>query len=203
MKLKYYLRGVGIGIIFATLVMTVSSLVHKYNMSDEYIIKEARKLGMIMREEAEGNNGLFGDGNIQDTENTEVTEESQTSEVIEDSQTEEETQVVESEAQTPESESESESESQSASESESESESEVESESEAGPTVEYVTIVVERGDYARQVAEKVAAAGLIDDAEDFRKYMGKHGYGQKLHAGSYKIPVGADYEEICKILTAR
>ena len=51
MKLKYYLRGVGIGIIFATLVMTVSSFVHKNNISDEYIIKEARKLGMVMKEE--------------------------------------------------------------------------------------------------------------------------------------------------------
>ena len=38
MKLKYYLRGVGIGIIFATLVMTVSSFVHKNNITDEYII---------------------------------------------------------------------------------------------------------------------------------------------------------------------
>jgi len=51
MKLKYYLRGVGIGIIFATLVMTVSALVHKYNLSDEYIMREARKLGREMKEE--------------------------------------------------------------------------------------------------------------------------------------------------------
>ena len=40
MKLKYYLRGAGIGIIFATLVMIVSCFMHNYNLSDEYIIKE-------------------------------------------------------------------------------------------------------------------------------------------------------------------
>ena len=49
MKLKYYLRGAGIGIIFATLVLTVSSIAHVNNPSKETIIKEAKKLGMIMR----------------------------------------------------------------------------------------------------------------------------------------------------------
>ena len=205
MKLKYYLRGAGIGIIFATLVMTLSSFVHKNNISDEYIIKEARKLGMIMREEADKNNNLF----VEETEDTED------SEITEDSQTSEDTQVEESE--TPPSESEQipvvpeppvepdppvEPEPPVESESESESEPESESESDSAVT-EYVTIVVEKGDYARQVAEKVKEAGLVDDAEDFRKYMGNHGYAQKLHAGTYKIPVGADYEEICKILISR
>ena len=71
MKLKYYLRGVGIGIIFATIVMTVSSLVHKYNISDEYIIKEAKKLGMVMKDDLDDNNGLWGSD---DTEGIHVTE---------------------------------------------------------------------------------------------------------------------------------
>ena len=52
----------GIGVIFATLVMTISGLEHKYNISEEYIIKEARKLGMVMKDELDGNNGLFGNG---------------------------------------------------------------------------------------------------------------------------------------------
>ena len=199
MKLKYYLRGAGIGIIFATLVMTLSSFVHKNNISDEYIIKEARKLGMIMREEADKNNNLFVE-ETEDTEDSEITEELQTSE---------DTQIEESEIPPSESEQipvvpEPPVEPETPVESESESESEPESESESDSAVtEYVTIVVEKGDYARQVAEKVKEAGLVDDAEDFRKYMGNHGYAQKLHAGTYKIPVGADYEEICKILISR
>ena len=76
MKLKYYLRGVGIGIIFATIVMTVSSLVHKYNISDEYIIKEAKKLGMVMKDDLDDNNGLWGSD---DTEVIPVTEETENS----------------------------------------------------------------------------------------------------------------------------
>lgn len=207
MKLKYYLRGAGIGIIFATLVMTLSSFVHKNNISDEYIIKEARKLGMIMREEADKNNNLFVEES-EDTEDSEITEETQTSE---------DTQIEESE--TPPSESEQipvvpeppvepdppiEPEPPVEPDPPVEPEPPVESESESeSATTEYVTIVVEKGDYARQVAEKVKEAGLVDDVEDFRKYMGNYGYAQKLHAGTYKIPVGADYEEICKILISR
>ena len=38
MKLKYYLRGAGIGIIIATMIMTFSSWVHKNNITNEYII---------------------------------------------------------------------------------------------------------------------------------------------------------------------
>ena len=210
MKLKYYLRGVGIGIIFATLVMALSSAVHNNNLSDEFIIKEAMKLGMVMKEDSEED--IFSKDEseqLEDTEyvaDTEDTEMGETEVVVLGSETESES---ESESQV-ESESQSEVESESQSEAESESQSEVESESESeseatpGPETnegaEYVTIVVSSGDYARQVAEKLYAAGLIPNAEEFRIYMGEHGYAKTIHAGTYQIPVGASYEEICKIV---
>lgn len=178
MKLKYYLRGVGIGIIFATLVMTVSSFVHKYNITDEYIIKEARKLGMVMKDELDDSESIWGKNETEDT------------------------QVMGSETNS----SESESASESTTPSETPTPSESESESQTPPVSEektYVTVTIARGDYARQVAEKVYAAGLVEDAEEFRKYIGEHGYGQSFHAGTYSIPMGANYEEICKILTSR
>ena len=190
MKLKYYLRGVGIGILFATLVMTVSAWVHKYNITDEYIIQRARKLGMVMKEELKDNNGLWGSEDTEDTEasqstedvkdtqNSQSTEDSQTSEdsqTPENSQTSEDTQVAGSENAPPESESESQ-------------------------RPEYATIVIVRGDFARQVAEKLVAAGVITDSEEFRIYMGNHGYAYSIHAGTYRIPWDATYEEICKIV---
>lgn len=186
MKLKYYLRGVGIGIIFATLVMTVSGLEHKYNISEEYIIKEARKLGMVMKDELDGNNGLFGNGDSQETEESQATEENEST----NSETVEETQVASSEVQPSESESES--------QVPVESESQVESE-----TPVYVTIVVEGGDSARQVADKAKEAGLIEDAEVLRDYLRDHGYSHDILVGSFQIPLGADLEEICRILTTR
>ena len=206
MKLKYYLRGVGIGIIFATLVMTVSSLMHKYNITDEYIIKEARKLGMVMRDEINNNSGLIGKDDTEETQDTEDTQGSESETQILPSESESQTPPPsESESQTPPP-SESESQTPPPSESESQTPPPSESESQEPPASEvkkYVTVTIVRGDYARQVAEKVRDAGLIEDAEDFRKYIGRQGYGQLFHAGTYKIPIGADYEEICQILISR
>ena len=196
------MRGVGIGIIFATLVMTFSSFVHKYNISDEYIMREARKLGMVMKDELKDNNGLWGgDGTEEDS--AVDSEDTQNSQMAEDSQTSEDTQVAGSESQSP-SESESPVEPEPPVESETpvEPEPPVDSESES-EEVEYVTVVIESGDYARQVAEKVRDAGLVEDAEDFRKYIGERGYGKIMHPGTYYIPVGSDYEEICQILIVR
>ena len=198
MKLKYYLRGVGIGIVFATLVMTVSGLEHKYNISEEYIIKEARKLGMVMKDELDGNNGLFGNGGSQEIEESQATEESTATEENGSANSEipEDSQDISSEVQP----SESESESQVPVESETpvESESQVESE-----TPVYVTIVVEGGDSARQVADKAKEVGLIEDAEVLRDYLRDHGYSHDILVGSFQIPLGADLEEICRILTTR
>ena len=41
---------------------------------------------------------------------------------------------------------------------------------------------------------------LIEDAEDFRLYMGQIGYASFIHSGDFQIPMGASYEEIANIL---
>ncbi len=65
---------------------------------------------------------------------------------------------------------------------------------------EYVTLVIEKGDIARDVAESLYEDGIIDDAESFRKYLGETGISRTLHAGEYNIKVGSTYEEIVELL---
>ena len=65
---------------------------------------------------------------------------------------------------------------------------------------EYVTLVIEKGDIARDVAESLYEDGIIDDAESFRKYLGETGVSRTLHAGEYNIKVGSTYEEIVELL---
>ncbi len=48
MRLKYYLRGFGIGIIFAT---TILFIVYSFNMSDSKIKERAKELGMVAEED--------------------------------------------------------------------------------------------------------------------------------------------------------
>ena len=160
MKLKYYLRGIGIGVIVATLIMTVSSAIHNNNLSKEVIIKEALKLGMVMPDSTEGNDSLWSteedvlsdSANTEDASNTELqsTEDSQTTE---------------------------------------------------GNTVGVIT--VEDGDAARHVSEKLKAAGLIEDAEEFRLYLSNSGYASYIKNGTFEIPKGSTYEEICDYIINR
>ncbi len=53
MRFKYYLRGAGIGVIVATLILSVAFLLQD-NISDEEVIRRAMKLGMVMEENLPG-----------------------------------------------------------------------------------------------------------------------------------------------------
>lgn len=48
MKLKYYMRGVGIGVVVTTLILLIAFVIFGNNeMSDEDVIKRAKSLGMV------------------------------------------------------------------------------------------------------------------------------------------------------------
>lgn len=211
MKIKYYLRGLGMGILFATLVMTVSSVIHNNNLSEEKIIKEAKKLGMIMPEEETESKGLFASKSDIETESTESIEtEVESTESVETEV--ESTESIETEAESTESiETEPESiEPESGNQIENDSEEvemtatePVSSDSAEVGDITYIQIQIVSGSAARQVAQTLYENGLIENAEEFRIYMGTAGYAAKIRPGEYLIPVGATYEEICKIVTKR
>ena len=51
MKLKYFLRGLGTGVIFGAIIMLVAYMTSGgYKLSDEEIIERAEKLGMVAQE---------------------------------------------------------------------------------------------------------------------------------------------------------
>lgn len=191
MKLKYYLRGIGIGVIVATMIMTVSSVIHNNNLSDEMIIKEAQKLGMIMPENTEDNNSLWGNSTESGSEsettsqNTEADNSSETQslediQIPEDTQISEDTQTSE-ETQTPEN---------------------TQTPDDTQTTVDenMAVITVDDSDAARHVSEKLQAAGLIEDAVDFKNYLADKGYAKDIKSGTFEIPKGSSYEEICDII---
>lgn len=53
MKLKYYLRGIGVGLILAVVIYSTMIIPRKYKMSDEEVIDRAKELGMTLEEETE------------------------------------------------------------------------------------------------------------------------------------------------------
>lgn len=77
MKLKYYLRGLGLGVIFTTVVLAISFGIHGKDISDEEIVSRAEKLGMEMKE----SNPLFPE-NLLESETDEPGSEKQNAETL-------------------------------------------------------------------------------------------------------------------------
>lgn len=65
------------------------------------------------------------------------------------------------------------------------------------------TITVQRGATARKVAEQLAVAGAIDDANAFVKYLQTNKLTDYINIGTFTIPQGASHGEIAKILTGK
>ncbi len=175
MKLKYYLRGIGIGVIVATLIMTVSSVIHNNNLSDETIIKEAQKLGMIMPENTEDKDSLWGN----DSEETEIQTEN---EVDSEPQTDAEDDPVETESIS------------------NTEDAQVPEDTQISVDESMAVVTITDTDAARHVSEKLQAAGLIEDSVDFRNYLANNGYATDIISGTFQIPKGSTYQEICDII---
>lgn len=188
MKLKYYLRGLGIGIIITTIILVSCFAMQKPKMTDEDIIAKAEQLGMIMPE--------------QDKAEVVETETASTEENGQETETEEASE--ETEQQTAEEEISDGTEQQTAAEEMSEkTEQQTETtEKQEESSQERFTLVVNRGDVCRTMCENLAANGVIDDSEGLRKYLSEIGYASFISAGTYQIPYHASYEEIANILKA-
>ena len=181
MKLKYYLRGLGIGIIVTTIVLAVSFSKNEKTMSDDEVIERAMQLGMIMPEEdAGGTETAETEMDAEDllaavtSERAENAGETQDSQNPEEGQNPEDTGMPEGE-QNPE---------------------------DAGMPEGSYHLTIQRGDVCRTVCETLAANGVTPDAEALRKYLFEIGYASSISTGEYDIPYGSSMEEIAAILKA-
>ena len=187
MKLKYFLRGLGSGIVFASIIIMVGYMTsgsYKTKMTEKEIIKEAQKLGMVMPEQEETSSENVS---TEDTEETMVTEATSEEITTEDaSETEDTTEELSTEEETTEETTESTTE-------------EVITEDESG---EYTTAKIEvtRGMDSQRIAGLLQDAGIIKDAADFDKYLNQNGYATQLKINSYEFNSKMSYEDIAKEL---
>lgn len=208
MKLKYYLRGLGIGVLVSTFIMGVAMGDGK-TLTDEEIKARAAELGMVeqgslvlsdLRNKQDAEPANADDGNKTEAAGEESTEAGgETGEAGEETgepeKTGEASQGNGDESGEPANEPEENKESAST-----EEESAVESSTANGAVV---TIVVERGDSSVSVSRDLAEAGLVADAKEYDTYLCSNGYDKKLRIGTYEIAMGSSEEEIARIITGR
>ena len=61
MKVKYYLRGMGVGIFISTLIFIVAFAFYQPKMSDEEIVAAAKQLGMVEKEDSSNSTDVSGE----------------------------------------------------------------------------------------------------------------------------------------------
>ncbi|MBR1815444.1 MAG: endolytic transglycosylase MltG [Lachnospiraceae bacterium] len=194
MKLKYFIRGLGIGIIFGTLIMLVAHFKSdENNLTDSQVEARASELGMVWPEEATATDTI---------ENINSEKKNDTSDIS----TEVVTEVRHTEAEIT---------TESVTETTEEEENTVEATTEATVTqatteekkttekntYTEATITVTRGMGSTQVAELLENAGIIEDAEDFDNYLNSHGISNKIQINTFKFNSNMSYEELAEGLT--
>lgn len=181
MNFKYFLRGLGAGIVFTAIIMLAAYMTNgSYKMSDEEIIKKAESLGMVTTEEIPIVSDTGSDNSTEEpsTEKSETeepsTEKMSTEDTEEPSSTEEPTTEASTQNTTEQS----------------------------AIDTEYTTatITVRSGMGSYEVAVLLKDAGIIDNASDFDSYLIRNGYATQIRIKTQEFNSNMSYEEIAKLL---
>ena len=194
MKLRYYMRGLGIGILVTAILMGVSLEGKTEKLTDAEIIERAEALGMEQKYESTVLADTVSENEAEDE--NEAVKENET-ELIEPDVPEDEVQEIETDVTEEVQEIETDVTGEEVQEIETDVPEEIQE------ITETVQITVQGGDGSQTVARKLKDAGVIDDVVAYDKYLCKNGYDKRICTGTHTIPVGASDEEIAKIITTR
>ncbi|MBR4992995.1 MAG: hypothetical protein IKY04_01970 [Lachnospiraceae bacterium] len=193
MKLKYYLRGIGIGMLVTALILSVSYLNHN-KMSDEEVKARARELGMVESTSLlEAVNGK--EESVKAEEVTPEPTEEPTPEPTEEPTPEPTKEPTPEPTKEPTATPTPEPTPQGASE----DPGSIGKETPAQGSSTTTTIRINSGDSSVTVARAVEEAGLVASASDFDAFLCANGYDKRLHVGTYEIPFDLTYAEMAKI----
>ena len=199
MKLKYYLRGMGIGIMITTLILVIAFSIHKNDTVQQEEPKQEAASKTVA--EAQNSTQISMDTETETEPATEQNNAEQTdTQKTTEKQKENETSVVS--ANTEEKASEEKTTEQKTSETKS-SEEKISEKNTPAAATEKVRFEVGGGEYSDVICKRLLQAGLIDDADAFNKFLIQKDYDNLILPGVYDIPKGATYEEIAALLTTK
>lgn len=227
MKLKYYLRGIGIGVILTAIVMGFALGGRKTTMSDAEVIERAKELGMT-------DGGVLSD-TVNEGDEVEESNTSSSDQALDEAGKEISKEIDEELASASESASflaseEKEGKDQEAKEDKPvteasfEASKEVATESASTENVQEVakaeekpaestdndqtsvsgttkTVTIPGGKSSDAVAQILYEAGVIDNAVSFNRYLIDKGLDRIIRSGTRTFPAGSTYEDVAYIIT--
>lgn len=197
MRLKYFMRGLGSGIVLTAAVVALTT---KPQISDAEIIERATELGMVSKDETgldEGDlTGLSKEdaANNKDTDNEKSDknennkiDQNLNNENTKDESTKDETSKDEISTDKTSGTTDQKSVATKAEESEN--------------TNQNLKVTINGGMHSYAVSRILEDAGVIDDAKKFDQYLVKYDFQTRIIPGTYEIKEGSSYDQIAQIIT--
>lgn len=204
MKFKYFLRGLGTGIVFTSVICLIAfQSSDSKNISDKEVIERAKALGMVEKEESVeevfGTQSLLSEKEdvVKNTTEKTTAEKSSTEQIDKEKNNNNqvkqektvENKITEKKVEDKTTEKESTTEESKTTENSNEKEADVKQN-------KTVTITIKGGSTSFPVCQKLQELGVIKDATDFDNYLIKHGYANRIRVGTHTLTIGMSYEEI-------
>jgi len=200
MKLKYYLRGTGVGIILTAIVFSIAN--PRQELSDDEIIRRATGLGMVMKDEDNPSlDKLINEMKpsaaeavtTQDSEGTDnVDTEATVTAAPDDNMQPEDLEDIDEKNYEDK-----------LAQHEPENEAVEDLQPEEEIEVEEISFTIERGMSSIAVANLLEKIGLVDDADSFNEYIVAQGKAAVIRTGSFSLPKGSSYQEIMDVITKK
>lgn len=214
MNLKYYLRGLGLGIVMTAVIMGITVPDKERNLTDEEIVEKAKDLGMIEDSELAE---YLEEAKVETEERVrnEIAAANAAMEMERLSKEENIGEGGETAVQEPESgaqpKPEEEEEQEATQEGIMESRQSAAEEQDALPDnsngekeeeiSEPVSFIVKKGETPYSIGQRLEEEGLLPEDANFDRFLVDNGYDTKVVAAEYEIPEGADMETIALIIT--
>lgn len=232
MRLKYFLRGLGIGIVVTTIILAISHNAGR-RMSDSEVIGRAKELGMAYTTAAQENstesaaettetetdttepvtNGQESTtdteaGSTAETESSEASTTAQETTGVRETTTQQETTTQETtiqETTTTRAAQESTTETTheaSTTEAETTQAKNESTETEASTVITY-TLTIASGMSSNTVCDILKKNGIIADSGDFDRFLVSSGYADRIRVGSFEVNSGMSYDELAAAFCSR
>lgn len=209
LKLRYFIRGLGIGIVFTAIVMSLSlqasrsRIIRENSLTKEEIMEKAMGYGMIM-DSSEDTNSVDETSQEEQTQNEADTQKEDKN--LEETQDNKESQDVEETKNDDVQDGDNEEDKDKNDKDSDDKNLDKEEESDKDDSVisiDYISIKITSGMTATSVGTLLKEKNIIEDANEFKTYMSEQGYSSKIQTGEYLIPVNATYKKIADIITEK
>lgn len=233
MRLKYFLRGLGIGIVVTTIILAISHNAGR-RMSDSEVIERAKELGMAYTTAAQENSTesaadttepetdttepvTTGQESPTDTEagSTAETESSEASTTVQETTTGIRETTTQQETTTQETTTQETTATRAAQGSTTETtheasateaettQAENESTETEASTVITYTLTIASGMSSNTVCDILKKNGIIADSGDFDRFLVSNGYADRIRVGSFEVNSGMSYDELAAVFCSR